>query len=177
MSRVGKLAVKLPSGVEASVNAARIEIKGKMGTLALEQLSGVEVKKEDDALTVTPANESLEARAMWGTVRSHLNNMVKGVTEGFSVELEINGVGYRAAIKGKVLTLTLGYSHEIKYMIPADVEVKVPQNTQIIISGASKQKVGQIAAEIMRFRPFEPYKGKGVFKKGKPGRRKEGKKK
>jgi large subunit ribosomal protein L6 len=176
MSRVGKLPVAIPQGVECSVTPTEIRVKGKLGELFLPITSDVHVEITDGVVQVSAANSSTFSRSMWGTVRSILVNMVKGVTTGFIQELEINGVGYRASVSGKTLNLALGYSHDIKYILPKDVDVKVDKNI-ITISGANKQKVGQIAAELMRLRPFEPYKGKGVFKKGKPGPRKEGKKK
>lgn len=177
MSRIGKLPITIPEGVNASVTDGAVIIKGKKGELTSAFTSDVKVELQDNILSVQPANETQKSRAMWGTIRSILENMVTGVSEGFIVRLEINGVGYRAALKGNILTLMLGYSHDIKYAVPKDIEVKCEKPTLLVISGADKQKVGQVAAEIMNMRPFEPYKGKGVFKEGKPGRRKEGKKK
>lgn len=177
MSRVGKLAVEIPSGVEVALSKEEIKIKGKLGELALSLNSTVNVAFENNSVQVQPANDSKESRAMWGTFRSTINNMVQGVNEGFTIRLEINGVGYKTSLKGSILTLSLGYSHDIKYALPEGVTIQCEKPTLLVISGYDKQKVGQVAAELMALRPFEPYKGKGVFVEGKPGRRKEGKKK
>ncbi|MCD6035958.1 MAG: rplF [Rickettsiales bacterium] len=176
MSRVGKLPIEIPAGVQCEVKGREIRIKGTLGELKASYTSDVSVTVADGAVAVLPANDSKRSRAMWGTLRNLVNNMVKGVTQGFTNRIEINGVGYRASVSGKVLSLALGFSHDVKYVLPKDIEVKVDKNI-IVISGVDKQKVGQVSAELMRLRPFEPYKGKGVFKEGKPGRRKEGKKK
>jgi large subunit ribosomal protein L6 len=137
----------------------------------------VVVKQEEQSIVVSPANDSKESRSMWGTLRSLLDNMVKGVSEGFTIRLEINGVGYRAQADDKFISLSLGFSHEIRYAIPATVSVKCEKPTLLVLTGANKQLLGQVAGELMRLRPVEPYKGKGVFIEGSYIRRKEGKKK
>lgn len=177
MSRVGKLPVAIPEGVQVTLEPGRIAIKGKNGELTTEYTSDVTVEQTDGQIVVAPANDSKRSRSFWGTVRSLVGNMVQGVTEGFTIRLVVNGVGYRAQLQGDILSLALGYSHDIKYAVPVDIDIKVEKQTLLIISGADKQKVGQVASELMRLRPFEPYKGKGVYVEGKPGRRKEGKKK
>lgn len=184
MSRVGKLPVEVPAGVEVSLKEGEIVIKGKLGELRCHITGDVKVtynakpeNNEKPYVEVQPANETKKSRSMWGTTRNLIKNMVKGVSEGYEVTLEVNGVGYRAALNKNILTLTLGYSHEIKYAVPSDVKVVVDKQTTIILSGADKQRVGQIAAELMRLRKVEPYKGKGVYEKGSYIRRKEGKKK
>lgn len=177
MSRVGKLPVAIPEGVQVELGQEEIVIKGKLGELKAALNPLVEVKQEDNAITVTPANDSKAARSMWGTLRSLLSNMVEGVSKGFEIRLEINGVGYRTQTDGKFLTLALGYSHDIKYAIPQGIDIKCEKPTLVVISGASKQLVGQVAGELMALRPVEPYKGKGVFIEGSYIRRKEGKKK
>lgn len=177
MSRVGKLPVTIPEGVQVELNAEEIVIKGKMGELKASLSPLVVVKKEENAVTVAPANDSKPSRAMWGTLRSLINNMVKGVSEGYTIRLEINGVGYRASADNKTITLALGYSHDIKYALPEGVSVKAEKPTLLVLSGANKQLVGQVAGELMKLRPVEPYKGKGVYIEGSYIRRKEGKKK
>ena len=177
MSRVGKNPVKLPEGVEVTVEKDRIRAKGKLGELSAPVTDLVKTEVKDGEFTITPANESQKARAMWGTTRAVVQNMVTGVTEGFSRELEIVGVGYRAQVQGNSLNLQLGFSHDINYPIPEGITVKCPKPTSVTISGADKQQVGQVAAEIRGFRPPEPYKGKGVKYAGEQILRKEGKKK
>jgi large subunit ribosomal protein L6 len=190
MSRVGKSPVVIPKDVSVQLVDGFITIKGKLGELkfAISENVNVSYKTADEAIEnvspdgfarvlVQPANDSKASRAMWGTVRNIINNMVKGVSEGFKVSLEINGVGFRAAADSKILTLTLGYSHEIKYAIPAGIKIECEKPTLVIISGSDKQLVGQVAGELMKYRPVEPYKGKGIFKAGTKVRRKEGKKK
>lgn len=177
MSRVGKLPVALPDGVQVELGQEEIVIKGKLGELKASLNPLVEVKKEDNQITVAPANDTKSARSMWGTFRSIISNMVQGVSEGYTIRLEINGVGYRSAVDGKFLTMSLGYSHDIKYAIPANIDIKCEKPTLVVISGASKQLVGQVAGELMALRPVEPYKGKGVYIEGSYIRRKEGKKK
>lgn len=183
MSRVGKSPVAVPKDVQVNLTEGQITVKGKLGELKAQLTKDVKVtykgaEGENSALvSVEPANESKTSRAMWGTVRNIVNNMVKGVSEGFTIRLEMTGVGYRAAADGNLITLTLGYSHEIKYALPAGVAVKCEKPTLIVLSGADKQLVGQIAGELMKFRPVEPYKGKGIYIEGSYIRRKEGKKK
>lgn len=177
MSRVGKNPVEVPSGVEVAINGALVSAKGKLGNLEYQATSDVEITQEDGKVWVKPINDSKKARAMWGTARSRIQNMVQGVSEGFKKELEINGVGYRAAVQGKLLNLQLGFSHDVSYPIPEGIEIKCEKPTSISISGADKQKVGQVAAEIRSYRPPEPYKGKGVKYADEVILRKEGKKK
>jgi large subunit ribosomal protein L6 len=177
MSRVGKYPVAVPQGVTVAVQGQTVKAKGKLGELTLVVHNDVEVKMENNAVKFTPRADSKAARTVWGTMRSLMNGMVKGVSEGFSVPLEINGVGYRAAVQGKVLQLQLGFSHEIKYPIPDGIAIKCEKPTSILVLGADKQKVGQVAAEIRALRPPEPYKGKGIKYETETIRRKEGKKK
>ena len=188
MSRVGKLPVEIPQGVEVAIANEHITIKGKLGELVMPLNNHVEVSLQDHVkegqdeqdkkyIVIKPENDSKKARALWGTMRSNIYNMVQGVHAGFQRRLEINGVGYKSAVTNKILTLDLGYSHSIMYAIPEDIEIKCEKPTLLIISGASKQKVGQVAGEIKKFRPVEPYKGKGVYEEGAFIRRKENKKK
>jgi large subunit ribosomal protein L6 len=177
MSRVGKHPVAVPSGVEVQMSGQTLSAKGSLGTLRLVVSNEVTAAIADGAVTIAPKNDTKHARAMWGTTRALVNNMVNGVATGFSVTLEINGVGYRAAVQGNSLNLQLGYSHEIAYPIPGDVKILCERPTLIRISGADRQRVGQIAAEIRAYRPPEPYKGKGIKYSTETVRRKEGKKK
>jgi large subunit ribosomal protein L6 len=177
MSRVGKNPVKVPAGVTADLSGRKLTIKGKLGELSLALSDQVQVKIEDGKVVFAPANDSKQARMMWGTARNLARNMVAGVSQGFRKNLEINGVGYRAAVQGKTLQLQLGYSHDVNYPIPDDVTIKCEKPTSISISGRDKQRVGQIAAEIRAFREPEPYKGKGIKYDTEMIRRKEGKKK
>jgi large subunit ribosomal protein L6 len=177
MSRVGKHPVAIPSGVEVQMSGQTLSAKGSLGTLRLVVSNEVTASIADGAVTIAPKNDTKHARAMWGTTRALVNSMVTGVAKGFSVTLEINGVGYRAAVQGNTLNLQLGYSHEIAYPIPADVKIVCERPTLIRISGADRQRVGQIAAEIRAYRPPEPYKGKGIKYSTETVRRKEGKKK
>jgi large subunit ribosomal protein L6 len=177
MSRVGKHPVAIPSGVEVQMSGQTLSAKGGLGTLRLVVSNEVTAAIADGAVTIAPKNDTKRARAMWGTTRALVNNMVNGVATGFSVTLEINGVGYRAAVQGNSLNLQLGYSHEIAYPIPSDVKILCERPTLIRISGADRQRVGQIAAEIRAYRPPEPYKGKGIKYSTETVRRKEGKKK
>jgi large subunit ribosomal protein L6 len=177
MSRVGKNPVKVPSGVTADLSGRKLTIKGKLGELSLKLSDQVQVKIEDGKVVFTPANDSKQARMMWGTARNLTRNMVAGVSQGFRKNLEINGVGYRAAVQGKTLQLQLGYSHDVNYPIPEDVTIKCEKPTSISISGRDKQRVGQVAAEIRAFRQPEPYKGKGIKYDDETILRKEGKKK
>jgi large subunit ribosomal protein L6 len=177
MSRIGKHPVTIPSGVEVQLSGQTLTAKGRLGTLSLAVSSEVTATIADGAVTIAPNDESKRARAMWGTTRALVNNMVTGVASGFTRNLEINGVGYRAAVQGSTLNLQLGYSHDIPYPIPQDVRITCERPTAITITGADRQRVGQIAAEIRAFRPPEPYKGKGVKYSNETVRRKEGKKK
>ena len=177
MSRIGKNPVQIPQGVEVQLSGQTLTAKGRLGTLSLAVSPEVTAKIADGAVTVTPNDESKRARALWGTTRALVNNMVTGVGTGFTRNLEINGVGYRAAVQGNTLNLQLGYSHDIAYPIPNDVKIACERPTAIAITGADRQRVGQIAAEIRAFRPPEPYKGKGVKYAEETIRRKEGKKK
>jgi large subunit ribosomal protein L6 len=177
MSRIGKHPVTVPSGVQVSVDGQNLNVKGPKGQLALRLVDEMEVKVESGKVHVTPREQSRRARTMWGMQRSLVNNMMNGVVKGFTVGLEINGVGYRAAVQGKSLNLQLGFSHDIVYPIPAGIEIKCEKPTVITISGADRQKVGQVAAEIRAFRGPEPYKGKGVKYTDEKIHRKEGKKK
>ena len=178
MSRIGKHPVVVPGGVTVAVEGQTVSAKGRLGELAARLPPEVAVALADGRLTVTPrAKDEKRSRAMWGMSRSIVQNLVTGVAEGYTRRLEIAGVGYRAAVDGKVLNLQLGYSHDIKFAIPEDVRIVCDSPTAVTISGADKQRVGQIAAEIRAFRPPEPYKGKGVKYAEERIRRKEGKKK
>ena len=177
MSRVGKKPVQLPDGIEADIVANQITIKGQKGQLNQTFPESVKLEKEDDKILITPLNETKNAKAAWGMTRTIINNMVQGVSMGFNRNLEINGVGYRASIEANILTLQLGFSHDIKLAIPEDLEVKCVKPTEISISGINKQRVGQFASEIRRLRKPEPYKGKGIKYQEEVVRRKEGKKK
>ena len=177
MSRVGKYPVPVVKGVTVAIADRQVRVKGKMGESVLDLTEHVEVTLEDDKVWVKPANDGKRARMMWGTTRALINNMVKGTSEGFTINLEINGVGYRAAVQGKVLQLNLGYSHDVNYPIPDDVTIKTDKPTSISITGRDKQRVGQIAAEIRSYRGPEPYKGKGIKYETETILRKEGKKK
>lgn len=177
MSRVANSPVPLPKGVETTLSEEQISVKGSKGTLQLALHKLVGVSKDDETLNVAARDESREAKAMAGTFRSLINNMVVGVSEGFSKKLELQGVGYRAKAQGKTLNLTVGYSHPIDYALPEGVTAETPSQTEIVISGADKQLVGQVAAEIREFRPPEPYKGKGIRYSDERVFRKEAKKK
>jgi large subunit ribosomal protein L6 len=177
MSRVGKYPVALPQGVTAEVKGQTVSVKGKTGNLTLVAPHEVEVKLADGKVAVSMRHDTIRARALWGTTRNNTNNMVKGVSEGFKEILEIEGVGFRAALAGKDLVLQLGFSHEVKYPIPEGITAKVDKQTVITITGSDRQKVGQVAAEIRSFKKPEPYKGKGIRYQGEWIRRKEGKKK
>jgi large subunit ribosomal protein L6 len=177
MSRVGKNPVEVPSGVEIAIKGGLVSAKGKLGNLDFQATRDVEITQEDGKVWVKPVNDSKKARAMWGTARARIQNMVTGVSEGFKRELEINGVGYRAAVQGNALNLQLGFSHDVAYPIPEGIAIKCDKPTSITITGADKQRVGQVAAEIRSYRPPEPYKGKGVKYSDEIVLRKEGKKK
>lgn len=162
MSRIAKKPVELVSGAEVNVSGQTITAKGKQGNLSMELHEAVSVKQEDGVLTFSPNDDSKGSWAMAGTMRSLANNMVVGVTEGFTKKLQLIGVGYRAQMQGNVLDLSLGFSHPVKYAIPEGIKIETPSQTEINVTGADKQKVGQVCAEIRAFRPPEPYKGKGV---------------
>ena len=176
MSRIGKKTVALPKGVTASVANGTVMVKGPKGELKLTLVPDIEAAVGEKGITLTP-RETERARAMWGMQRTLVNNLVEGVTKGFSSKLEINGVGYRASVQGKNLQLQLGFSHDVLYPIPAGIQIACEKPTMIAITGIDKQLVGQVAAEIRGYRPPEPYKGKGVKYAGEYVRRKEGKKK
>ena len=177
MSRIGKKPVAVPQGVTASVEGQKVKVKGPKGALEVVLHDDVTPKMEAGAIGGAPRAETKRARAMWGLSRSLVNNLVTGVTKGFEQRLEITGVGYRAAVQGKNLQLSLGFSHEVKYAIPEGIAIVTPRPTEVVVSGIDRQKVGQVAAEIRGFRPPEPYKGKGVRYAGEYIFRKEGKKK
>jgi large subunit ribosomal protein L6 len=177
MSRVGKNPVAIPDGVQVELSGQTLTAKGRLGSLSLAVGGEVSATVADGQVTIAPKDESKRARAMWGTTRALVNNMVTGVATGFTRNLEINGVGYRAAVQGSSLNLQLGYSHDINYPIPSDVKIACERPTAIAITGADRQRVGQVAAEIRAFRPPEPYKGKGIKYTDEVIRRKEGKKK
>jgi large subunit ribosomal protein L6 len=177
MSRIGKRPVAVPSGVTATVEGQTVKIKGPKGQLQLVVHDDVDVKLDAGALKVAPRSETKRARSLYGTSRANLANIVTGVTKGFEKKLEINGVGYRAAVQGKVLQLALGYSHDVNYQIPEGIAIVTPKPTEILITGIDRQRVGQVAAEIRAFRGPEPYKGKGVKYSDEFIFRKEGKKK
>jgi large subunit ribosomal protein L6 len=177
MSRIGKKPVALPSGVTASMEDGIMSMKGPKGTLTLAMREEITYSLEDGAVSVKPANATKAARAFWGMQRTLVQNLVTGVTDGFTKTLEITGVGYRAAAQGTKLKLQLGYSHDVDIDVPSDLDVKTPDQTTIHITGIDKQKVGQLAAEIRRWRKPEPYKGKGIKYRGEYIFRKEGKKK
>lgn len=162
MSRVAKEPVELPSGVDFSQSGSTLTFKGGKGTLTMELNSEVELKQDDKTLSVAPRSRSRFSTAIAGTTRALVANMVKGVSEGFEKKLELVGVGYRAQAQGKKLNLTLGFSHPVVYDVPEGITVETPSQTEILVKGADKQVVGQVAAEIRRYRPPEPYKGKGV---------------
>lgn len=178
MSRVGKYPVPVPQGVTVTINGDVVTAKGKLGEMLFELTPDlVSASVEDGQVVVKPKNDSKRARMMWGTTRARINNLVKGVSEGFQRNLEITGVGYRAAVQGNVLQLNLGFSHDVAFPIPKGIAIKTPAPTQVEISGMDKQVVGQVASEIRAYRPPEPYKGKGIKYAGEQILRKEGKKK
>ncbi len=177
MSRIGKKAVPVPTGVTASIDGRTLSVKGPKGALSLAMRDEITYAIEDGGISVQPANDTKQARAFWGMQRTLVQNLVTGVTDGFTKKLLITGVGYRAAAQGRNLKLQLGYSHDVNIDVPEGLEVKTPDNTTIEIAGTDKQKVGQLAAEIRRWRKPEPYKGKGIKYDGEFIFRKEGKKK
>jgi large subunit ribosomal protein L6 len=162
MSRIAKYPVELPQGVEFNLSGTTVSVKGGNGTLSMELNSEVELAQEDNSITVKPRSGSRFSTAIAGTTRALLANMVEGVTKGYEKKLELKGVGYRANTEGKKLNLTLGFSHPVAYEVPEGITIETPSQTEVIVKGNDKQKVGQVAAEIRRFRPPEPYKGKGV---------------
>ena len=177
MSRIGKYPVTIPDGVEVQLSGQTLTAKGRLGALSLVVSNEVTAAIVDRKVTVTPRSETKYSRAMWGTTRALINNMVTGVSSGFSINLEISGVGYRAQVQGKNLNLQLGYSYDIPFPIPDDVSISCERPTVITVRGADRQRVGQIAADIRAYRPPEPYKGKGIKYSTETVRRTEGKKK
>jgi len=177
MSRIGKRPVPVPSGVTATVSGQTVKMKGPKGELSFTAADDISVALENNAVAVKARNDSKAARSKWGMSRTMVANLVEGVTKGYTRELEIQGVGYRAAVQGRNLQLQLGFSHEIMHPIPVGIDVKTPKPTEIIITGIDKRAVGQIAAEIRKYRPPEPFQGKGVRYKDEYVFRKEGKKK
>ena len=177
MSRTGKKPIPAVSGVTVSINERIVSAKGPKGEQSLTLMDIVNAKQTDHGIEITPANDTQEARAAWGTTRALISNMVKGVKDGFEKKLQIQGVGFRAAMQGKDLKLSLGFSHEVVYVTPKGITITAPTQTEVTISGADKQQVGQVAANIRAYRKPEPYKGKGVRYVGEYIARKEGKKK
>ena len=177
MSRIGKRPVPVPAGVTANIDGKTLVVKGAKGTLTLDLADEVTYDVADGGITVTPANDTKRARSFWGMQRTLVQNLITGVTEGYTKQLLITGVGYRANVQGKNLKLQLGYSHEVAYPIPDGITITTPRPTEILVAGIDKQKVGQVAAEIREYRPPEPYKGKGIKYAGERIFRKEGKKK
>ena len=177
MSRIGKKSVPIPSGVTANIEGQTVKVKGPKGAMQVVLPEDVTVKMDNGTVRVDPRNDTKRARSMWGTSRTLVNNLVTGVTKGYEKKLEITGVAYRAALQGKNLQISLGYSHEVLYPVPEGITIAAPKPTEIVVTGIDKQKVGQVAAEIRAFRPPEPYKGKGVKYAGEYIFRKEGKKK
>lgn len=177
MSRIGKKPIAVPSGVEVKIDGQTVKAKGSKGELSITLVDDVTVELTDGSVEVSPVGETKRARSMWGMSRTLIQNILVGVSEGYKKELEINGVGYRAAMKGKSLSLQLGLSHDVNYDLPEGIKIECPSNTEIVVSGIEKQVVGQVAAEIRSYRPPEPYKGKGIKYKDEYIFRKEGKKK
>jgi large subunit ribosomal protein L6 len=177
MSRIGKKPVELPGGVSATVSGQTVSVKGPKGAREFTATDDVTLAVVDNAVKVTPRGTSKRARQQWGMSRTQVANLVTGVTTGFKKEMDITGVGYRAAVQGKVLKLSLGYSHDVDFDIPADVTITTPKPTEIIVEGIDQQIVGQVAANIREWRKPEPYKGKGIKYRGEFIFRKEGKKK
>lgn len=177
MSRIAKKPVELISGVELNISGQTISAKGKQGSLSMELHEAVSVKQDGNVLSFSPNDASKGSMAMTGTMRSLVSNMVIGVSEGYSKKLQLVGVGYRAQVQGNVLDLSLGFSHPVKYAIPEGIKIETPSQTEINVSGANKQTVGQVCAEIRAYRPPEPYKGKGVRYSDERVLRKEAKKK
>jgi large subunit ribosomal protein L6 len=177
MSRIGKKAVAVPSGITANVQGQTVKVKGPKGALSVVLPDEVAVKLDGGQIKVDPRTDTKRARSQWGTSRTLVANLIAGVTKGFEQRLEINGVGYRAAVQGKNLQIALGYSHDVIYPIPEGITIATPRPVEIVITGIDRQQVGQVAAEIRDYRPPEPYKGKGIKYAGERVFRKEGKKK
>lgn len=177
MSRIAKHPIKIPAGVDIRVDGKKVVVKGKKGELILPLVDDISAVVKDGAITLKPLSEAGFAKNMWGTTAANVRNMIHGVTEGYSKKMIIEGVGFRAALKGKDLVLQIGFSHEVEYKTPQGIEIKVPKQTEIEVYGIDKQKVGQVSAEIYSLKPPEPYKGKGIRYEGQHVRRKEGKKK
>lgn len=182
MSRIGKNPVIVPDGVTVDVSGQTVKVKGKLGevSLVVHEAVGVKLETGEDGkkqVVVTPLSEERKLRTLWPTFRNHIKNMIIGVSEGYSKALDIQGVGLRANLQGQELVMQLGYSHDIRYQVPQGIKIAVDKQTKIAISGIDKQRVGQVAAEIIKFRPPEPYKGKGIRYEGQQIRQKEGKKK
>ncbi|MCK8782643.1 50S ribosomal protein L6 [Rhizobium sp. NTR19] len=177
MSRIGKKAVPVPAGVTATVEGQKVTAKGPKGELVFVANDEIKLELNDNAVSVTPVNDSKDARSKWGMSRTMIENIFKGVKDGFERKLEINGVGYRASMQGKNLQLALGFSHDVVYQTPEGITIAVPKPTEIVVTGINKQQVGQVAAEIREYRGPEPYKGKGVKYAEERIVRKEGKKK
>ena len=177
MSRIGKKPVAIPAGVTVSLNGADLTVKGPKGELAMSFVPEVTASEGEKGISLAPVNDTKRARSMWGMQRTMVSNLIEGVTAGFSKKLEINGVGYRAALKGSSLNLQLGFSHDVNFPVPKGIKIETPDQTTIIISGIDKQQVGETAAKIREYRKPEPYKGKGIKYEGEYIFRKEGKKK
>ena len=177
MSRIGKQPIEIPGGVTVEQSGAEISVKGPKGLLSMSLVEYVDLAIKDNVITISPKDESQTARSMWGMQRTLVSNLIEGVTNGYQKKLEIKGVGYRAQIKGKILNLQLGFSHEVDFPIPEGITIECPEQTTVIISGIDKQQVGQVAAKIREYRKPEPYKGKGIKYEGEYIYRKEGKKK
>ncbi|MEM9049951.1 MAG: 50S ribosomal protein L6 [Pseudomonadota bacterium] len=177
MSRIGKKPIPIPGGVTATLDGQKVEMKGPKGVLSFMATDDVTLVLEDGSLKVAPRGDSKRARQQWGMSRSMVDNLVVGVTQGFKKELEISGVGYRAQVQGKNLKLSLGYSHDVEYPIPDGITITCPKPTEILVEGIDKQQVGEVAAKIRKWRPPEPFKGKGVKYKDEYIFRKDGKKK
>ena len=177
MSRSGRIPISVPESTQVSMNSGIISAKGKLGELSYKFNNSAKVELDGKIISVSPIDSSIKSQQMWGTTRTRIFNIVQGVTEGFTKNLILNGVGYKAALKGKILELNLGFSHPVNFQIPEDVNVQVPKPNEIKITGVDKQKVGQIAADIRSYRKPEPYKGKGIKYHDEYVRRKEGKKK
>jgi large subunit ribosomal protein L6 len=177
MSRIGKYPVPIPAGVQVAVVGRRLTAKGKLGELHLDLVDDVTATVEDGRVAVAPRGNARQAQTMWGTTRALVASMVKGVSEGYTKAMEIQGTGFRAAVQGKNLVINLGFSHDVTYPVPAGITITTPRPTAIVVQGSDKRQVGQVAAEIRAYRPPEPYKGKGVRYEAEQVRRKEGKKK
>ena len=177
MSRIGKKPIEVPEGVTVNLDGANLAVKGPKGELSMSVMDDVKLTVDGNVISIEPRSNAKRSRSMWGMQRTLVNNLVEGVTQGYQRKLEINGVGYRAAMRGSSLNLQLGYSHDINFPIPEGIKVETPDQTTVIVSGIDKQKVGQVAAKIREFRKPEPYKGKGVKYEGEYIFRKEGKKK